>query len=141
MHVQRRLTPHCVLSRHMDQGSLPERKKAREALWSVSGDRSYPQVFVDKKYVGGYFKVVQMVEADEAHEQAARRLEQARKPSSPGSPRSPRSSPQKNPWAGQMRKKAHLPRGVGFAATFNAYLGKETHVETVKLGKASSWGE
>ena len=40
-----------------------------------------------------------------------------------------------------MRKKGHLPRGVGFISTFNAYLGKETYVETVKLGKASSWGE
>ena len=100
----------------------------------------HPQVFVDKKYVGGYFKVVQMVEADEAHEQAGQRLESARK-SSPGSPGSPRSSPKKNPWAGQMRKKGHLPRGVGFISTFNAYLGKETYVETVKLGKASSWGE
>ena len=28
-------------------GARPDRKKAREALWALSGERSYPQVFVD----------------------------------------------------------------------------------------------
>ena len=34
---------------HGVDGSLPERKAAREALWGVSGEKKYPQVFVDKK--------------------------------------------------------------------------------------------
>jgi hypothetical protein len=124
---------------HGVDGSLPERKAAREALWAVSGSKAYPQVFVDNKYVGGFHDVVKMVEADEAHEEARVRMESAeakhamgggvgsREDTSPGSPR------RTNFWAQQGMKKAVLPRGVGFVATFNKYIGREVNIEVMSL--------
>ena len=68
-----------------------------------------------------------MIENDEAHEAAAKRMEAKRMEEAAHSP----SESPKNFWAGQARKKHVLPKGVGFRSTFGPYLGKATRVETV----------
>ena len=100
-------------------GALPTRKNAREALWEVSGIKDYPQVFIDKRYVGDYDRVMKMNEEDVAHHEAMKKRKERDEAS--GASR-----------FGE-RKQLALPKGVGFKSTFAAFLGQETLVEDKML--------
>ena len=100
-------------------GALPARKNAREALWEVSGSKEYPQVFIDKRYVGDFERVMKMNEEDVAHEEAMKKRKE--KDEASGANR-----------FGE-RKQLALPKGVGFKSTFAAFLGQEALAEDKTL--------
>ena len=125
---------------HGVDGSLPARKAAREALWAVSGERCYPQVFVDKHYVGDHFKLVTMIEADEAHEASKDHLNHIKLAHATADGEGSPSKGKGHFWANMEKKKVNLPKFIGFKATFGCYEGVETHVEAMSLDDdADGW--
>ena len=94
--------------------AIPERKKAREALWEVSGHKDYPQVFCDNRYMGGEAEIQKMIEEDAAREQRIQMM----------MVRSGSAEERINANFG-ARKVPQLPKGVGFHSTFAEWIGKE----------------
>lgn len=82
--------------------------------------KAYPQVFIDKRYVGDWDKIEAMIEADSARDASNERLKE-------------RSGLDASPWAGQSKPRAKLPKGVGFASTFARFLGVEAKAEDATL--------
>ena len=84
-----------------------------------------------------------MIEADEAHEASKDHLNHIKlahaAEDGEGSPTSPTKG-QGHFWANMEKKKVHLPRFIGFTATFECFAGVETHVEVMNLDDdAGGW--
>jgi glutaredoxin len=64
------LEAHKVTFARLD-GSLDENRDRRNALWGVSGERSYPQLFIDDEYVGDWNTLEMLNETEQIKDKLA----------------------------------------------------------------------